>query len=276
MNDRILASAGERDQLKQKWQKALESGSTLIEEIKVPFPENKDYSKVKSLHYNRTIRNLLYMLASGIFSFGIEAFNLLGRAFRHIRSKEDIIFSLMLIGGLGVIVFGGLAYRAFKTYVKYRDISKDIHQIGEALVESLINVGAIQTDASNLEVKARVDMSGAIYCYLKGGTTYEKSTFIKSLQEIIGPVDNPRYIMIRKGFFLNVFSQKDYHSVPDLIGRKKQFAEHFEKQWRKLVGSCELVYTRTIEGRKILLRSRIHSLASEFEDRTERINKWRK
>jgi hypothetical protein len=60
-----------------------------------------------------------------------------------------------------------------------------------------------------------------------------------------------------------------------LIGRNKKTAEYFESQWRRLVGSCGLIYTRTIEGRKILLKSRINSLSSEFEEKTERINKWR-
>ena len=46
-------------------------------------------------------------------------------------------------------------------------------------------------------------------------------------------------------------------------------------QWANLVGACKLVYTRTIEGRKLLLKSKIHSLASEFENRIERINVWK-
>ena len=254
---------------------ALEGGATLIEEIKVPFPEDHDYKGLKSLYYNRTIKYLLGMLGSGLVGFGFEALQGLGRAARHIRSKEDLLYWLMFIGGLGVVIFGRLAFKTFRAFVKYRDISKDIHQIGEALLESLIKVGAIHTDYSKLTVVSDVDDYGAIYCHLEGGTTYEKSTFIKSLQEIIGTVENPRYVVIRKSFFLNVLSQKDYHSVPEILGRKKQFAEYFERQWRRFVGACELVYTRTVEGRKLLLKSRIHSLSSEFEDKTERINKWR-
>ncbi|WP_340154115.1 DEAD/DEAH box helicase family protein [uncultured Marivirga sp.] len=275
LNNRMLTNAGQRDQLKKKWKQALESGATLIEEIKVPFPEDKEYKSLKSLYYNRTIKYLLGMLGSGLVGFGFEALQGLGRAARHIRSKEDLIYWLMFIGGLGFVIFGRLAFKTFRAFVKYRDISKDIHQIGEALLESLIKVGAIHTDYSKLTVVSDVDDYGAIYCHLEGGTTYEKSTFIKSLQEIIGTVDNPRYVVIRKSFFLNVLSQKDYHSVPEIIGRKKQFAEYFERQWRRFVGACELVYTRTVEGRKLLLKSRIHSLASEFEDKTERINKWK-
>jgi superfamily II DNA or RNA helicase len=275
LNARTLTNAGQRDQLKEKWRQALESGATLIEEIKVPFPEDHDYKGMKSLYYNRTIKYLLGMLGSGLVGFGFEALQGLGRAARHIRSKEDLLYWLMFIGGLGVVVFGRLAFKTFRAFVKYRDISKDIHQIGEALLESLIKVGAIHTDYSKLTVVSDIDDYGAIYCHLEGGTTYEKSTFIKSLQEIIGTVENPRYVVIRKSFFLNVLSQKDYHSVPEIIGRKKQFAEYFERQWRRFVGACELVYTRTVEGRKLLLKSRIHSLSSEFEDKTERINKWR-
>jgi len=74
---------------------------------------------------------------------------------------------------------------------------------------------------------------------------------------------------------MGIVNQCDFHSVPELIAQNKKTAEYFEKQWSRFVGTCELVYTRTIEGRKILLKSRVNSLSSEFEDKTERINKWK-
>jgi hypothetical protein len=199
----------------------------------------------------------------------------IGRAARNIHSREDFFRYLIVIGAVGVIFFGRQFYKTFKIFIKYRDISKDIQQIGEALLESLVKMGAIQTEYSKLFVKSSVDNFGAIYCHLDGGTTFEKSTFIKSLQEILASINNPRYLIIRKSMFLKVLSQKDYHSVPELIGQNKKSAEYFERQWNRFVGTCELVYTKTIEGRKILLQSRINSLSSEFEEKTERINKWR-
>ena len=69
--------------------------------------------------------------------------------------------------------------------------------------------------------------------------------------------------------------QKDYHSVPETLGRNKNLAECFKNQWNKTVGSCELIYTRTIEGRKLLLKSRAKSLLAQFDDRVEHVNKWR-
>lgn len=267
--------AGQREKLKKKWKDALQNGVALTEEIKVPFPEDQDYKGLKTLYYNKTIANLLAALGSGLLGFSQGILENLGRALRNIHSREDFFRFLMFIGIGGVLFFGRQFYKTFRIFIKYRDISKDIQQIGEALLASLIKSGAIQTEYSKLFVKSSVDNFGAIYCHLDGGTTFEKSAFIKALQEILATIDNPRYLIIRKSLFLKVIAQKDYHSVPELIGQNKQAAEYFERQWSRFVGACELIYTRTIEGRKILLKSRINSLSSEFEEKTERINRWR-
>lgn len=274
-NKDIIKKAGERELLKQKWSEALANGVSLTEEIKVPFPEEKDYKAIKSLYYNKTIANMLATLGSGLLGFSEAIMEGLGRSARHIHSLEDLYRWLMFAGIAGVLFFGRSFYKTCRLLFKYRDISKDIQQIGETLLQSLVKAGVMQTEYSKLNVIASVDNFGAIYCHLEGGTTFEKSTFIKSLQEIIDSVDKPRYLIIRKSLFLKVISQKDYHSVPELIGRNKKVAAYFERQWKRYVGACELIYTRTVEGRKILLQSRIKSLSSEFIGKTERINKWR-
>nr|WP_321408283.1 DEAD/DEAH box helicase family protein [uncultured Carboxylicivirga sp.] len=274
-NDEIIQKAGQRDLLKQKWKEALLNGTELTEEIKVPFPEEKEYKKIKSLYYTKTIANLLGALGASLLTFADGILEGIGRSARQIHSWDDFFRWLMIIGIAGVIFFGRQFYKTFRIFFKYRDISKDIQQIGEALLHTLVKTGTIQTDISKLYVVSSVDSFGAIYCHLDGGTTFEKSTFIKSLQEIISTIENPRYLILRKSMFLKVISQSDYHSVPELIARNKKTSEYFTSQWRRLVGACELIYTRTIEGRKILLKSRFNSLASEFEEKTERINKWR-
>ena len=171
--------------------------------------------------------------------------------------------------------FGRLAYTTFRLFIKYRDISKDIQKIGEALLHALIEAGCIHTDLSKVRAEASVDQYGAVFCHLEGGTTFEKSTFINALQEVIAATDNPRYVVIRKSSFMNFLEQKDYHSVPEILGRNKKLAEYFREMWEHKVGRCDLIFTRTIEGRKLLLRSRLNSLASEFDDQTEHVNKWR-
>ncbi|VTR51312.1 Hef nuclease [Sphingobacterium thalpophilum] len=274
-NIEMFSYAGDRESLKQRWKTALETGVTLIEEIKIPFPEGKEYKAVKSMYLNKTIRNLLATLGSGLVGFGLESLQGLGRVARNIKTTQDLYVILAIFAAIGMAIFGRLTFKTLRLYFKYRDISKDIRQIGDALLNSLIKAGVIRTDNSKLKVDTSIDNWGAVYCHLEGGTTFDKSTFINALQEIIGPIDNPRYVIIRKNRFMLFVKQKDYHSVPEILGRNRNLAEYFQSQWERLVGACELIFTRTIEGRKLLLKSRVKSLAAQFDNKVEHINKWR-
>ncbi|MFD2568487.1 DEAD/DEAH box helicase family protein [Pseudotenacibaculum haliotis] len=275
INEAFFLQAKQRSSLKDKWALALEKGTTLIEEIKIPFPTQREYRKVKSLYYRKTIRNLTFSLLSGLGTFLLEALEGMGEFLKGTNSTENFKYYLLFIGVLGVLIFGRKTYKTMRLYIKYRDISKDIQGIGLTMVDALIKIKAIKTHRTDLEVVTDVLKNGTVFCHLEGGTTYEKSTFIGAMQEVFDTVDNPRYLIIRKGLFLQLFSQKDYHSVPDAIGRKKSFAQFFHRRWNHFVGKSELVYTRSIKGRKILLKSRVNSLASEFNNKTHRVNKWR-
>lgn len=274
-NVEMFSYAGDRESLKQRWKTALETGVTLVEEIKIPFPEEKEYKAVKSMYLNKTIRNLLATLGSGLVGFGLESLQGLGRTARNIKTAQDLYIFLAIFGAIGMAIFGKLTFKTLRLYFKYRDISKDIQQIGDALLNSLIKAGVIKTDYSKLKVETSVDNWGAVFCHLVGGTTFDKSTFINALQEVIAPIDNPRYVIIRKNKFMLFVNQKDYHSVPEILGRNKNLAEYFKSQWERLVGSCDLIFTRTLDGRKILLMSRVKSLAAQFDDKVEHVNKWR-
>lgn len=274
-NIEMLTQAGDRESLKQRWNEALATGVNLVEQIKIPFPEESEYKTVKSFYLKKTIANLIATLTSGFFAFGIENLGGLGRAAKDIKTIQDLFVFLAIFGFVGLAIFGNLAYKTLRLYLKYRDISKDIQQIGEALLNALVKSGSINTDNAKLKVETAVDSRGAVSCHLEGGSTFEKSTFIHSLQEIVAPIDNPRYVIVRKNRFMLFIKQKDYHSVPEILGRNKILAEFFKNQWERLVGSCDLIFTRTIDGRKLLLKSRVKSLAAQFEDNVERVNKWR-
>lgn len=274
-NMEMFAYAGDRNSLKQRWKEALETGFTLVEEIKIPFREEKEYSAVQAMYLNKTIGNLLATLASGVAAFGFENLKVIGRAIRYFKTTQDLLVYLAILGAVGMVFFGRQTFQAFRLYLKYRDISKDIQQIGEALLSALIKAGAINSSDPELKVETSVDEWGAVFCHLAGGTIFDKSTFINALQEVIAPINNPRYVLVRKSKFLYFSSQKDYHAVPEILGRNKSLAEYFKDQWLRLVGSCDLIFTRTMEGRKLLLKSRIESLAAQFEEKAERLNRWK-
>lgn len=277
-NAKTLACAAERDKLQQQWSDAYANGVNLVEEIKVPFREKqkkRDYQSAKSFYLRQTIANLLAGLGFSILSFSLDTIQGLGRFSQRLRTKEEIYYFLLFTLILGVLFYGRQTYKALRLYLKYRDISKDIEQIGDALLNALAKAGAIQTDVSRLKVVASSDVSGSVFCHLEGATTFEKSTFINALHEVVSPIDNPRYVIVRKSRLIGLFKQKDYHAVPEVLGRNKNQAEYFTGQWNRLVGACELIFTRTIDGRKMLLKSRVESLSAQWdEEPIERVNKW--
>ncbi|MEO3405907.1 DEAD/DEAH box helicase family protein [Mucilaginibacter sp. CAU 1740] len=274
LNQKTLKHASDRAGLKQNWDAALEKGVSLIEEIKIPFPEDQEYQAIKSMYFDRTIKNLIVSLLIGMVDYFIGMLEGIGRSGKSISTRQDLntYFSFALI--IAVFVFARKAFKAFRLYVKYRDIAKDIQTIGDTLLNTLVSIGIVKTERTKLEVEATVDKFGAVYCYIDGGTTFEKFTFINMLHEITAPIDNPRYVITRRAMFMRYIKQEDFHAVPELIGRNKSTAVYFSKEWQRLVGNCELIFTRSAEGRRLLLKARVKSLAAQFQKRAERINKW--
>lgn len=100
-----------------------------------------------------------------------------------------------------------------------------------------------------------------------------KIVFIGTLQEIMEHLDNPHYLLLHKKK-RGVLKQINYYPIPQIIGKKKENADFFHKQWMKKLGKSELIFTRTIEGRKILMKARMTAMSSAFIKRSERINVW--
>ncbi len=274
LNNLMLKKSSERALLKQRWDSALKSGRTLIEEMKIPFQkehEEEDYMKTKSLHFNKTIAYLTAQLGTGISMYLFEAFEFL--ADNGVEDWHQVQNYMYSVGAVGIVIFGRQMLKSSRLYIKYRDISKDIQNIGNTVLASLIHEGSIKSTGA--KVVCKVEISGDVYCHIQGGSTYEKSLFIQSLEEIISPIENPRYLIILKSKLALIVNQKDYHSVPEQLGRKKVYAKSFFTNWKIMVGSCELVYTRNIVGRKMLLKARMKSLSATFTNQVERVSKWR-
>lgn len=67
----------------------------------------------------------------------------------------------------------------------------------------------------------------------------------------------------------------DFHAVPAVFGERKNDAETFVERWRAHVGSATLMFTRTGENRKVLLRARSMSFAADLQRVVERRSVWR-
>ena len=159
-------------------------------------------------------------------------------------------------------------------FIKHGPVASSMKTISQALLKTLCQIGEVRSDYSSMRVVADIGEMGEVYCRLEGGTGREKAIFMKSLQEILDPIENPRYIMVRKSRLL-FYERKDYHSIPSIVGAKKKYAEYFAEMWAKHVGKMNLVYTRNREGRLILLKARNKSLSATFRPKSERVTRWK-
>lgn len=274
-NSETFKIAAQRDQLLNKWNSSVLKGESLVSEIAIPFNRNKNFSEEKTFILNKSLKALIATIISGfmlyldvfmgVFKFtGIEI-----NTFKKYFSLLGIIF----LGA--ILIFGYRTLKFLKLYFKYNDIAKDIKGISEALVDSLIITDVIKTDRAKLKVVTEMNKKdGTVFCYLDGGTGYEKSAFITYLSEIVSPINNPRYIIARKDKLWNRISRMDHHAVPEVIGRNKNTAEFFANRWKTYVGKCTLYYTRNIEGRQILVKARLKALSSHLNKIPEIENKW--
>lgn len=55
---------------------------------------------------------------------------------------------------------------------------------------------------------------------------------------------------------------------------KKKLAQVFYESWQKHVCLSELIYTRTGEGRKKLLKAQANAFSSIFENEVKRQDRW--
>ena len=132
---------------------------------------------------------------------------------------------------------------------------KRMRQLGNGVVAALAQLGELDDPQHS---KAQVEWMGdaLVHTWLQGGSMRDKTTYATCMQQLWGVIDNPRYLLVQ-----GQGSTGEYYGVPEVFGSKKERAAVLETHMRRVLGpSFHLVYTRTPQGRQVLLRARTQSL----------------
>lgn len=268
INDEMKLKAVDREGLRKKWAEALKKSGTavrVVHEIEAP-----KTALPRNFIFANTIAAILWQgLMWGYLIWG-RIMESSGRA--QTLAQNIKLFIIACVAAAVVTV--PICLKALWLFLRNAPVESCVRQIGEALLKTLIYIEAVKTAKSELKVHAVEIGQGVFSCALDGGTTYEKSVYLDAFEEIVGPIENPRYILVRKTP-LGRFFRKDYHTVPAIIASKKEYAQYFAKMWSWHVGSMKLVYTRTEEGRRLLLKARGNALSSAFQKKAERRTCWK-
>ncbi|MDQ0591686.1 superfamily II DNA or RNA helicase [Chryseobacterium ginsenosidimutans] len=272
INLQTFSFAKDRKNLSRRWNTALAKGNILVEEMKIPIESMRENEEMKMNYLRKMIGNFSGIMVSTVLTFLYEVVSEIVKSFDDIHSTESFFKVSIVAGLIGIIIYGGKFFRATKQYLKYKNIAKHLELIGNIVLKNLINENIIHTPVEKLTVVTSSDVFKNSICHLEGGSNYERSQFTQTLQELIVPVDNPRYLIEQNDRFF--FMKKSlYFPIPEIFAKNKNSAEFFRKTWSETFDKSDLVFTRTIEGRKILLKLRFQSLMKR-NVQIEHLHKW--
>ena len=90
----------------------------------------------------------------------------------------------------------------------------------------------------------------------------EKEIFAQAITEFFAPIENQRYILKASR---KVVDQTEYFAVPSMFEKRKDDATALLDRVQKSIGKYDLIYTRSAQGRSILLEARIKALGNKQE-----------
>jgi len=272
INLQTFAFARDRENLSRRWKTALDKGNILIEEMQVPESVMYRNEEMKLTYLKKMLGNFSGIMVSTGITFLHEVVSEIIKSYDDIHSIDGFFKVSMVAGIIGILTCGTKFLRACRQYFKYKKLSKYLKLMGNTVLESLIHEKIIKTPVRELSVVTSDDVYKNSVCHLEGGSRYEKSVFIRTLQELISPIDNPRYLIQQQE--KSLFGKRSiYFPVPEIMGKNKAGAAFFRKIWSENFAHSDLIFTRTPEGRKILLPLRFRSLVKR-NTKIEHINKW--
>lgn len=225
-----------------------------------------------------SLRSLLWrLLTSIIFTFMIVFVN----GFYTVASLADdpslfllaglCLFTLACVAGIAVNIRG--IWRVFKKAFLTLPTDAILYDLGKTLLASLRDIGAVSRNLSDEYVRVMETDVGGIQIFLDYASPEDSDTFARAYQEVLGPLRDARYLIERNSTSLRgliyrplwalvrAFTRQGtdiraYHRVPDILASRKQRAETLASYWQKYIGGGRLIYTRSAEGRRLLLQAR--------------------
>ncbi|MGB0463499.1 MAG: DEAD/DEAH box helicase family protein [Candidatus Poseidoniaceae archaeon] len=140
-----------------------------------------------------------------------------------------------------------------------------VQAVSLSIVNSLIHLGMI---SRNCRADGGDRGGGWVRLHLEHATQEESALFAACLEEILGPMQKPRYVISRSSKFITdtwlskimpeVIAKffrpvKErlvmYHTVPKVLAASAEKAEIFQRYWNEFVSPSELFYARSKEGK---------------------------
>ena len=232
----------QREELARRWENSLAIHEKMEIELETLIGEKRTDPGIVFL--NAVL--LFSVISIGQIVVGISLFQGI--------NVDNVTFNVFL-GGIMVFLFGCMIRYGIRIYIYGRPITRLV-QVGKGIIDALNHKNLLTED----KVKAEVLGDSAFYFIaLKGGMSRDKELFAQCVMDFFNPLENQRYILVHPKRKKKIES---YYVVPEAFSKRKEDAMLFAQCLEKHIGKYEPIYTRSPEGRKILLAGRRYAYSN--------------
>ena len=271
LNAMTIEYSNKRDSTSIQWESSIGSGSKLTRQLQFEDFKTPEFKAERKIYFAKASKLIIIeiILISLIFFLGtiITAFNL--------TMDQKLLNGMKFIGLIALVFFGYQLYKATIYYLRHGFLHKRLKQMGLAILETMGDMHILNTKRSLITVHSEEIYSGVVTCNLKGASNYEEAFFLKTLTELLEPINSPRYIIVSTNFLKKGLNIENFYPVPEAFGKNKKDAQLFYKYWLRFMGMSKLVFTRQPEGRRLLLKAKLLHHTNEMKGSLDDSTVWK-
>ncbi|MCH5160819.1 MAG: DEAD/DEAH box helicase family protein [Clostridiales bacterium] len=266
INREMIDRSRKRDKLREVWRTAV-NDSTRLNEVSF-MPDEKRMPPF--LFENIAFATLLLALFSG----GLVIFLFTFIRFLFAASGLRLLIAIVALTG-SVIALGFLRLLLAERILTHLNPVRSVRTLANCVLKAMQEVGLV---ADGARVNVIADDEGLYFLTeLLNASVHDQNLFHQAIKELFSPIENPRYLLIPRGKF-GRYRYRYALACPEALGSKNEYAKCLAKHLQKSMGNIETVYTRTEQGRKLILTCRKHSYITynynELYGRRKHISRW--
>lgn len=264
INREMLTLAADRRHMARRWNTAI--GDNTHPEIRQANEIPKPVALTRVFFHNILSAIIASSIMGTLLANSIRIFTAIGT-----------IYGLILAAAAFALYCYAL-YKLLPKIAAHFSPARSIKTLANAVFYTLREMGQIESRNARVQI-LHTDKQGSILCTLRNATEHEKNVFATAISEMLSPIENPRYLIVKRGALRSArLSYEDSFACPAAIGGKKENVELLAHYLGISTGRFAPVYTRNEEGRAHLLHARKKSYInrnSSIVQRKRRVqSKW--
>ena len=239
-NNKMVESSRDRENVKKTWDDCINRAKKIEDLSKltiIPIRRiRREYSFFNTL--TLIVLGLLALLSNyGLFTYLVKT---------GIGETASKIISVSLFFAFLINILY-LFYRLITLFTPKRKLIT----IARSLLKALIKKGSITSKKCKVKVKYRNITTLSVR--ITNATTYEQNIFSESIKELLGEINQPRYLLIKPS---NIMFKESY-VVPNAFKKNKELVKILEKEMSKRMGKFGIVFAKNESGKDIVLKAQI-------------------